>query len=166
MSKFKNGEDYYNHIYLVFNALIAVSLLPFSFILLEMQGATIYDKMLGDTLSYLLMALTISITAYFTYQSFKQIKSFRAKPIEHLTLRVKLESYRSIIVQHYIYLSLFCLLVTVVLYMTRSNLMVVYYVFLLVLLSINRPTLKRIVEQLKLSKQEQEILYEKSEIAQ
>jgi hypothetical protein len=164
MHQYKNGEEYYNRIYLIFNALIAISLLPFSIILLEIQDKGLEFAMIKGNLAYIIMATSVLVISFFTFRSFEQLKTLRSSLITESSLREKLNIYHSFYLKHYIILNSFCVIVTVVLYLTKSNIMVVFYVFLLVLLSIHRPTLKRIIEQLKLSVEEQEILYQKRDI--
>ena len=165
MRQFKNGEEYYNRIYLIFNALIAISLLPFSFILLEIQDKGLEFAIIKGNLAYSIMAISVLAISFFTFKSFEQLKTLQGSLITESTLRKKLNIYYSCYLRHYLILNSFCVTVTVVLYLTKSNIMVVFYVFLLVLLSIHRPTLKRIIEQLKLSAEDQDILYQKQDIA-
>jgi hypothetical protein len=166
MHQFKNGEEYYNRIYLIFNALIAISLLPFSIILLEIQDKGLEFAMIKGNWAYTIMATSVLIISFFTFKSFEQLKDLQGPLIAESSLREKLNIYHSFYLRHYIILNSFCVIVTAVLYLTKSNIMVVFYVFLLVLLSIHRPTLKRIVEQLKLSVEEQDTLYKKQDITE
>lgn len=164
MLKFKNGEDFYNRIYLIFNALIATSLLPFSLVFLDIHKNGIAGSILNEMITYFLTFISIVLISYFTYKSFRKIKHFRENIDTSKKFREKLEQYYKVFLKHYVTLNLFAGIITVIFYLTRTNLLIICYVILLVLLSLNRPTLKSIISELKLSKEEEKILYEKQNI--
>lgn len=165
MPKFKNGEDFYNRIYLIFNGLIAISLLPFSLVFLDIQKNGPENAIIKGIEANGLVFIVIIVISFFAYRSFQDLKVFKKNLNVTNELRHKLIQYYSTFLKHYMVLSLFGLIIALALYLTRMNLLIISYIIILVLLSINRPTLKSIVALLRLSKEEQDILYKKLDIS-
>lgn len=79
-------------------------------------------------------------------------------------LRAKLEYFYRIQLIKYLYFGAGLLISVTGYYLTRHSVFVVAFVFLLVLLSIGRPTLKKIIADLRLSKEAAEVLKDKEVI--
>ncbi len=164
MIEYKTGEDFYNKMHFRFNALIALSLLPFSLVFLELKDNQFSTAIITGNIAYVLCFTAIVAIIYYTYLSFQEVKFFKKNVDKSSFLREKLNLYYRIYIKHFVILCSFEVLITGLLYLTEFNILIVCYVPILVLLSLNRPTLKTIIEQLKLSKEEQEVMFEKQEI--
>ena len=164
MLEYKTGEDFYNKMHFRFNALIALSLLPFSLVFLELKDNPFSTAIITGNIAYALCIIAIAAIIYYSYLSFQEVKFFKKNIDKSSLLREKLDLYYKVYIQHFIILCSFEVLITGLLYLTEFNILIVCYVLILVLLSLNRPTLKTIIEQLKLSKEEQNIMFEKLEI--
>ncbi len=160
---FKNGEEYYNRIYLLFNLFIAGSLLPFGYLLLLKQSDQLV--MLVSDQWYLPLVISLLLaTAAIIFQAHKSFKAFLKTERKPDILRIKLSSYQSASVRKYLAFFLASLICVCGLYLTASSLFIVGYIVSMILLSIKRPTLNTIIEDLELNKEEQNILIEKKDI--
>ncbi|MGL1887936.1 MAG: hypothetical protein OCD76_15585 [Reichenbachiella sp.] len=162
--KFKNGEEYYNKIYLIFNLSVAVSLLPFGYLVLEKHANSLVSM---DITSWQLWVISIpalvGIGGLIQWIRKKLIAEKIA--VKELSgLRNKLASYYQSLQQSYFAFTGTCLLSVIMLYFTGSGIFIVVYVFIMIILSLNRPTLNLIIKDLNLSKEEEAIMVEKQEI--
>lgn len=162
--KFKNGEDYYNKIYLHFNFLIAVSLLPFGYLLLQQQAGLLVVLVPEQWYAMVVISLLLA-AAGLIFQSHQVFVSFLKVDRASDGLRVKLVSYKMASEKKNLSFLLASLICVCGFYLTASSIFVVGYIVSIILLSIKRPTLNTIIEDLKLSEDEQNILIEKKNIA-
>lgn len=160
MANFKNGEDYYNRIYLQFNLFIAISLLPFGYLLLLKQSDQLYTNLPQPWFSLLTFGLLTAIIAI-TYQAHKRFVYFLASVDSSKSLREKLASYQTHSVKKYLGFMFAGLLCVSGYYLTVSIFFVIAYIVTLALLSIKRPTLNALIEDLRLSEDETKILIDK-----
>lgn len=160
---YKNGEEFYNKFYLHFNLFIAVSLVPFGYLLLLRQTgkliALITEELYLPTVLSLLLA-----SAAIIFQADKNFKFFLNTEKADLSLRDKLNNYKAQSVKKYMAFMLASMICVCGLYLTASAFFIVGYIVSIILLSIKRPTLNTIIEDLKLSDEEQNILIEKRDI--
>lgn len=81
-----------------------------------------------------------------------------------LRLREKLDSYKRESVKKFIAFFLASMICVCGLYISANAFFIVGYIVSIILLSIKRPTLNTIIEDLKLAADEQNVLIEKKEI--
>ena len=162
-SNFKNGEEYYNKIYLLFNLFIAVSLLPFGYLLLQRQAGELYELVEG-TLYWLVVVSLLLATAAIIFKANQQFSAFINETKENLTFRRKLEDYKDQSLYKYGLFLLANLICVCGLFLTTNAIFIVGYIVSVILLSIKRPTLNILIEDLKLNEEEQQILIEKKDI--
>ncbi|MEO9966096.1 MAG: hypothetical protein ABJF11_09925 [Reichenbachiella sp.] len=160
---YKNGEEYYNKIYLLFNALIAVSLLPFGYLLLLRQTGSLQSQV-PYPLNPLLVVVLILSAAALIYQSYRSFSNFVQSDKTESTLREKLNEYRSESFRKYMAYLLASLILVCGLFLTANGLFIVAYIATTILLSLKRPTLNTIIEDLQLSEEDQKVLIEKKTI--
>lgn len=106
----------------------------------------------------LLAAAAIIFQANRSFITFLKIENIK------LSLREKLDAYKSESVRKYLAFLLASLICVCGLYLTANSFFIVGYIVSIVLLSIKRPTLNTIIEDLKLNEEEQNILIEKKDI--
>ncbi|WP_422360932.1 hypothetical protein [Reichenbachiella sp.] len=162
-NQYKNGEEYYNKIYLLFNFFIAVSLVPFGYLLLLKQSGQLVAQLYGEWYYPVMISLLLAGAAVI-FQAKKAFKIYLSTEQKGSTLRDKLDRYKSNSVKKYISFLLAGLICVCGFYLTASPLFIVGYIVSIILLSIKRPTLNTIIEDLKLSEEEQKILIEKEDI--
>lgn len=160
---FKNGEEYYNKVYLQFNLFIAISLLPFGYLLLLKQSGQLQTSVFEPWYSVLSFGLLMAITAI-SYQSYKNFTNFLETVDSTMGLRNKLEGYHKNSVRKYLGFMLAGLICVSGFYLTVNTLFIIAYIVTLILLSIKRPTLNTLIDDLKLSAEERQLLIDKEPI--
>ena len=161
---FKTGEDFYHKLQLVFNAIIALPLIPFALIYLDIQEGGEAVAFISAKLAFVLQWVLPALAGGMAYLGHQHHKHQLPTVFEAANLRAKLGHYYKIQLIKYLYFGAGLLISVAGYYLTRHNVFVVAFVFLLVLLSIGRPTLKKIIADLRLNKEEAEVLQEKEEI--
>ncbi len=162
MSIFKTWTDYHHRLNLIFHAIVAITMLPFVWLFLEID-ANGREGLLTDIvviLLFLLVCLSLTLTA-FIYKK-KHLKEAAGNS----TLRSKLEAYLRVQIVNYALLEGSALFATLAFFLTASYLFVVAYILVLFVFSMNRPNLDRVSRELFLSKKERELLIDRKEIPQ
>lgn len=161
MPKYQTGEEYFNKIYLVFNAIIAVSLVPFVLIFLDIQKYGAADKLITGRYSELLIiALSVVYLVVF-YVSLRNFKTGYSKIQRDKPIREKLNEYYYLSLKKYTQLTICCFLMVLGLFLTKHFLFTIGYVLALVVLSFGRPVLKIIVEVIASNDTERDIINNK-----
>lgn len=155
---FKNFEEYQSKLGLVFHGTLAVPLLPFAFIFLEIKNrgyqGLIEPGMMANVINYAVALVSGLLVA----QGFTMLKRKVAEAEEMKTLKEKLQLYYSAAVPLYILVGFACLLLAMALWVTTGGVIVVAFVIVLFVMSLNRPTPARYTKILKLSKEEKDIM--------
>lgn len=162
-SHFKNGEEYYNKIYLLFNFFIAISLVPFGYLLLLKQSGQLIALVNGTWFYSILVSLLLAGAAII-FQAIKFFSLYLKSDKNEIELRGKLDDYQSKSVKKYTAFFIASMIYVCGFYLTASAFFIVGYIVSTILLSIKRPTLNTIIEELNLSEEEQNILIEKKDI--
>lgn len=165
MSKYKTGEDFYNRIYFRFNALIAISLIPFGILLLDIHTKPEAIPTLNGAFAYIISILVTTISGYTTYHAFDKYKTQFGTISRKMDLRSKLDAYYEYNMEKYVRISIACCALVTILFITRIRLIIPAYVIVLILLSIGRPTLRDMIRELGLNSEEEGILYRKDHIS-
>lgn len=160
---YKNGEEFYNNIYLLFNLFIAVSLVPFGYLLLLRQSGQLIPQIPDDWDEIVVVSLLLSAAAM-VFQANKAFNIYLTQTKTTDQLRAKLNDYKSASVRKYISFLLSCLICVCGLYLTDHSLFIVGYILTIILLSIKRPTLNTIIDDLHLNFDEQNVLVDKKDI--
>ncbi len=161
MSSFKNWADYHQRLNLIFHGIVAMTMLPFVWLYLEIdsgnRGGVIDDSVV--LVLFLIICLSLAATAYI-YRSKQLIEA-----LSKLTLRSKLESYMRLQIVSYALLEGSALFATIAFYLTANYLFVVVYIAVLFVFSLFRPQLDRTCRELKLNSEQRSILADRTEIA-
>ncbi|MFY0654866.1 MAG: efflux RND transporter permease subunit [Cyclobacteriaceae bacterium] len=164
MPKFTNGDEYFNKLHLVFNALIAVTLIPFVLLFLDIEknGSTA-----GILNSEIAIVVSVSLFVFFCailYSTNRKFKRRILKVDKSAELRTKLEHHYSVSLKKYIGLTLCCIIMVLGLFLTRYFVFSIGYVFSLIVLSIGRPAMTNLTREILLSKAEKGIMQNKETI--
>ena len=161
MPEYQTGEEYFNKIYLVFNALIALSLVPFVLIFLDIQKYGSDETILtGHATNGLIIGLAI-VYCFLFFVSLKKFKKGVSEIRMDDALRQKLNEYYSVSLKKYFRLTICCFLMVVGLFLTKHFLFTIGYVLALVVLSFGRPVLKTIAEVVSIDDTESGIMNNK-----
>lgn len=164
MPKYKNGEEYYNKIYLVFNALIAGTLVPFVVLFLDIERNGSDDAIFSKISAYFLSLMLSLIYVFLFYTSINSYKKELSHIKKESSLREKLNSYYSISLKKYFRLTICCGVMVVGLLLTKYFFFIIGYILALGVLSIGRPVLNSIISEIPLNESEIGILNNKDEI--
>jgi len=160
MSIFKTWTDYHHRLNLIFHAIVAVTMLPFVWLLLEID-ANARKGIVDDNfvvILFLLVCLSLTGTAYVFKK--KQLEEAGKKE----SLRAKLDSYLRVLIANYALLEGAALFATLAFYLTASYVFVIVYIFVLFVFSLSRPNLERTCRELFLDKEDRELLIERKEV--
>ena len=160
MKTFKTWTDYHHKLNLIFHAIVAITMLPFVWLFLEIdsneQNGIIID--IAIVTLFTLVCLSLTGTAYI-YKK-KQLEGVRNKS----GLRIKLEMYLWVLIVNYALLEGGALFATLAFYLTANYVFVVVYLLILFVFSLSRPNLDRTCRELYLNKEERELLINLEEI--
>lgn len=161
MATFKTWTDYQHRINLLFHAIVAITMLPFVWLYLEIDTKQRLGAYSDPVLVILFVAICFSLI--WTARVVKKRQLTEMNVAE--TLRKKLEAYKRVLLIHYLFLEAAAAMATLGFYLSASYWFVVIYLFILFLFSLNRPHLDRTVRDLKLDQNEKKALAERAPIA-
>ena len=133
------------------------------------QSRSIYDHY-GLFKEYILLQLTLKCTLKCAHciveagMAFLLFNRHISVAREQEGLKRKLERYYGTLLQKYVLLASSSIISVVGLFLTASTLYTALYLFMLLFLSIHRPTVYRIARDLKLQGEEKEIVVHKRDI--
>jgi len=162
--KFNSVNEYLEKLNNIFHLLVALPLLGFVAIYLQMHAGE-FDPMvqassLATALRYSFPFLVI-LTGGLAFISYR--RNLITSKNQH-TLREKLIHYFRASLVKFAFLGAASVVAVTGLFLTTENLYVVLYIIVLMLLSINRPTVFRIARDLGLRDSEKDIVIHKKEI--
>ncbi|MEQ9230789.1 MAG: hypothetical protein RIF46_08890 [Cyclobacteriaceae bacterium] len=160
MSSFKNWSEFHQRLNLIFHAIVAITMLPFVWLYLEIDSGN-RSGLISDsvvTVLFVIISLSLASTAYL-YRK-KQLSETLTRP----SLRSKLEAYMKLQIVSYALLEGSALFSTIAFYLTANYLFVVIYVAVLFVFSLFRPQLDRTCRELKLNNEERNLLAERTDI--
>lgn len=159
--QFKSPEDFHNKLAFIFHALLALPLAAFIYLFLEIKNNEFQPQLEGGKdANVLIAALFVAgvLDAAFGYYLYKQKKK---KAADEATLQEKLAVYFKDSIIFYAFIESASIIMILGLYLTTSSVFIVGYMFILLLLSLNRPTPQKYVGDLKLKKNERDIILHK-----
>jgi len=165
MMRFRDLKDYLHKINNLFHVLVAIPLLGFVYLYLESQVGRIQPLINNpDTVLILhyILPLIIMVDSGIAFLVTK--KSLTVFPNDD-KLMEKLSVYYRISLVKYVILEGAAIVSVIGYYLTLSKVYVGFYVVLLMIFSINRPTVYRISRDLKLEGEEKDIVIHKKVIS-
>jgi DMSO reductase anchor subunit len=154
MSTFKNWTDYQQRLNLIFHAIVAVTMLPFVWLYLEIDTERRTGALDDPIILILFLLVCVSLGGTSFLYKKKQFETFGSIT----TLREKLISYQRVMVVAYALLEGAAVFATLAFYLTANYLFVLVYIFVLFGFSLGRPSIDRICRELKLPNADKEIL--------
>ena len=160
----KSAEAFHQRISLLFHVTIALPLAGFVYIFLEMKhndlAPMINTGWLLHVINFGIVLVAIGITAY-VYTNYRR----KMETIKTLTgLRTKLANYLALNSRSYFILGVLAGFIVAGLFLTTSPILIVAYVSLLFLLSLNRPTPRKYVSDLDLKGEDKDVILKKQEL--
>lgn len=157
-------NNYFNKLNLIFHAIVGLPLAAFIYLYLEIdkrgRQGVMKDPELSEILIYILPTLAI-VTAGL---AFLQYRRAIPKVKEIADFRQKLDAFSQALIQKYALLEFSSIISVVGIYLTADVIYIALYLFMLLFLSLHRPTVYRIVRDLKLKGEEKEIVLHKKDL--
>lgn len=160
---FKNWSEFYQRISLLFNGIIAFSLLPFAWAYLELDQGFGTPLLGGVALIIFNVVIFVGIVVVLYFAHIQFVKSLKTLK-KSQSVRSKLQLYYSVSVRKYITNELAAILALGGTIISQEILFAVVYVFILFVFSLSRPRFDKVSEQLSLSDEEKELLATSDEL--
>jgi hypothetical protein len=159
----KKPEEFLEKLGLVFHTALAIPLLPFVLLFLEIKNRG-YEGQISPGFLVLIISYGVPlISGLLVAWGFQIMKNESRKAREKEGLKEKLESIYSGANKFYWLVGIACLLLSITLWLTAYGVLIVAYVIILFFMSLNRPTPKRFVKALVLEGKEKEIMLHEKE---
>jgi hypothetical protein len=156
--KFSNSQEFLNKLQLFINMFIAFPMLAFIILFLRIENRTYNPDFLGDEWIYYLRFIVFVAVVVLVFMGVVNFNRKRDTIDASMSIREKLEIYYSASVSRsYYYLSA-TILALIGLTLTAEKFYVIYYTICLVAFSMTYPTIYRINRQLRLNREEREII--------
>ncbi len=160
---FNSPQEFHSKLGLVFNATMALPLLPFVFLFLEIKNNA-YTGFIEPGLPMLAISYGIPIlSGLLVVKGFKLVESTRRCAAENEDLKEKLSVYYPGLSKLYILVGAACGIMSIGLWLTSSGVIIVAYVILLFTMSFYRPTPRRYVKDLHLKDDQKDIILNKKD---
>lgn len=148
---YNRWERFYHRLNLIFNGIVAITLIPFVFSFLETQKEYPEPPVVADEKALVVKTVLIIISAAII--GFSRALSKRSltkvKVLDGIESRLK--TYLNEKIKHYAFLELAALLACAGLYLTKDHLFTFVYVFVLFIFSLGRPTFERVAREINIS---------------
>ncbi|MEQ8417361.1 MAG: hypothetical protein RIG68_27505 [Imperialibacter sp.] len=160
---YKTADQYYFKLSLIFYLLAAVPMVPFIIVYLQMQEGELTPP-LGAELNATITAI-LAVFAFGNVVLGMRLYKQEIQPLKSLTsLRDRLDLFLHASVVQYSCMEAATIMAVAGLYLTRMTFFVLLYLGMLIIFAQVRPEMRRISKQLKMTKEEEDIVYQKKEI--
>lgn len=153
---FHNWEDYHHQIYRIYHGIIALTLVPFFLLFLEIEVADISEPRVSSVWVNLSLLTLIPLCGYLSWMVWKG-GFFQYQKRE--LLKEKLIEFRKVEVRKYLVLEGVCALGLFGLWLTAHYLFIIAYFAVLAQFSFLRPSEDKLIRSLNLTKKEREQLH-------
>jgi hypothetical protein len=162
--KFTNSQEFLNKLQLIINIFIAIPMMGFIVLFLRIENKTYSPDFLDEiAIFYLRFIIFIGVVGLVVLGLFL-FNSKRDKLEASMSIRDKLELYYSASIARSYYFLGATIISLLGLALTAEQFYVIYYTICLVAFSITYPTIYRINHQLRLNREEREVIISRKEI--
>ena len=155
--KSKSWEDYHHQIYRIYHGIIALSLVPFFLLFLELELAKITEPRIPQVWVIVVLVLLIPACVYVSWMVWK---SSVFKYRDAVDLKEKLAEFKRVEINRFLVLEGVCVLALTGLWLTAHYLFIIMYFAVLVQFSFLRPSEDRIIRVMRLTSDERKQLHE------
>lgn len=162
--KFSNSQEFLNKIQLYINAFIAVPMLGFIVLFLRIENRTYNPDYLNEDITFYLRFIMLLAIMGLIVLGLVFSKRIRGNLDVNMSIRDKLDVYyKAAMNRAYFFLGA-TVLALIGLTLTAEQFYVIYYTICLVAFSITYPTIFRINRELKLNREEREVIISRKKI--
>ena len=162
--KFSNSQEFLNKLQLFINVFIAIPMMAFIVLFLRIENKTYTPDFLDDIFIFYLRFIIFIGVAGLVALGLVIFNRIRNKLDASMTIRDKLEIYYSASVARSYYYLAATVISLIGLALTAEQFYVIYYTITLVAFSMTYPTIYRINRQLRLNREEREVIISRKEI--
>lgn len=160
---YQTSMQFFNKLNLLFNGIIAGTLLPFGILFLGRQKE-MFPALLEGTIGIVITVIILVLAIYLTYQSHHGFKISFKEYSKEMALREKMDFYYDISVRRYYYLGGASLCAMIGLLLNTHGIFSLFYLIVLFMFSLGRPEVRKMMDQLALNEEERKLVYDKLEI--
>jgi len=161
---FTTGEDFFHRLNFLFNLMVAIPLLPFAILYLFNLKNKIPDMGLAESVKMVLTIVIALASSLITLKAIKGYRNHKNQTDSTASLREKLIRLHQGLMNKFLLLEGASILTTMGLWLTHHKIHIVVFVVILVVFSLKRPTVRMLVEDLKLPGNEADVLRKKEQI--
>jgi len=162
--KFSNSQEFLNKLQLYINAFIAIPMLGFIILFLRIENRSYYPDFLGEEITFYLRFIIFAAIMILIVFGLVLSKRKRESLDANMSIRDKLNIYYSASISRAYSLLGATLLALIGLTLTAEQFYVIYYTICLVAFSMTYPTIYRINRELKLNREEREVIISRKKI--
>lgn len=162
--KFSNSQEFLNKLQLYINAFIAIPMLGFIILFLRIENRSYYPDFLGEEITFYLRFIIFAAIMILIVFGLILSKRKRESLDANMSIRDKLNIYYSASISRAYSLLGATLLALIGLTLTAEQFYVIYYTICLVAFSMTYPTIYRINRELKLNREEREVIISRKKI--
>jgi len=162
--KFSNSQEFLNKLQLYINAFIAIPMLGFIILFLRIENRSYYPDFLGEEITFYLRFIIFAAIMILIVFGLVLSKRKRESLDANMSIRDKLDIYYSASISRAYSLLGATLLALIGLTLTAEQFYVIYYTICLVAFSMTYPTIYRINRELKLNREEREVIISRKKI--
>lgn len=153
-SKLKSWPDFHHRINLVYHAIIAVSLIPFALVFLDIDSGPEATSQVDTDYEWAVILIILAAAGTMCYRVWKGAKKKMGMIDKSLSIKMKLVAYLNFQIQRYFQLEVAALISLVGLWLTTSYVFVIAYVLVLVQFSLLRPSQDKVIRDMQFNKEE------------
>ena len=162
--KFTNSQEFLNKLQLYINAFIAVPMLGFIILFLRIENRSYNPDFLGEEITFYLRFVIFAVVMILIVFGLILSKRKREGLDANMSIRDKLNIYYSASILRAYSLLGATVLALIGLTLTAEQFYVIYYTICLVAFSMTYPTIFRINRELKLNREEREVIISRNKI--
>lgn len=162
--QFTNSQEFLNKLQLFINALIALPMLGFIVLFLKIENKTYAPDFLGQDWTFYLRFIAFAGVTTFVVMGMVFFRKKRNALVPSMTIREKLEIYYSASIYRAWFFFAATLIALIGLALAAEQFYVIYYTLTLVVFSMTYPTIYRINRELRLNRDEREVIISRKKI--
>ena len=162
--KFSNSQEFLNKLQLYINAFIAVPMLGFIVLFLRIENRSYNPDLLNDDVTFYLRFIVLAAILFLIVSGLVLSKKIREILDPNMSIRDKLNVYYKAAMNRAYFFLVATVLALIGLTLTAEQYYVIYYTICLVAFSMTYPTIFRINRELKLNREEREVIISRKKI--
>lgn len=155
---FNNWEEFYQRYVLVFNLIVVITLVPFGWMYLQLESGSFEPYFEDDQLRWLGAVVLFFVAAAGLYRSYATYRDRIAGINKGIPVKHKLLTYYNIQINKFIRYELIAIVALAGMLLFQPVIFAIFYIFILFVFSLDWPKYTKVVEHLRLTKDEQALL--------